>query len=128
MQILMVTPPALAMRLGEYLERRGHAVDYAATGTFGLLLAGARRFDAIVVVDRLWDMEGGQICRSLRRVWRSDASPLILLELKPGVPPSLGKGEADVHMVGEHSFEAIHAQVMAMGRAARDTAATAQQI
>lgn len=123
MYILMVTPPALALRLGGYLEHRGHVVDYAATAAFGVLLAGSRRFDAIVLSDRLWDMDGAQVCRSLRRTGRSDVPPLILLELGPGDPATFAEGEADIHMVGAHAFGAIHDQLMALGREAGDAVA-----
>jgi DNA-binding response OmpR family regulator len=53
MRILVVEDdPDLAATVGDFLELRGHTVDFGSNGRQGLELAGAHAFDAIVL-DRL---------------------------------------------------------------------------
>ena len=50
MRILVVEDNRdIAANLGDYLEERGHTVDYAADGVTGLHLAVVNNFDAIVL-------------------------------------------------------------------------------
>jgi len=39
----------IAANLGDYLEERGHTVDFAADGVTGLHLAVVHEFDAVVL-------------------------------------------------------------------------------
>ena len=49
MRILVIEDnPDIAANLGDYLEDRGHTVDFAADGVTGLHLAVVHEFDAIV--------------------------------------------------------------------------------
>jgi DNA-binding response OmpR family regulator len=56
----------LAANIGEFLEARGHVVDYAADGITGLHLATVNRYDAIVLDLGLPGMDGIALCRRLR--------------------------------------------------------------
>jgi len=47
----------IAANLGDYLEDRGHTVDFAADGVTGLHLAVVHEFDAIVLDLNLPGME-----------------------------------------------------------------------
>ena len=50
MHILLVEDNRdLAANVGEFLESRGHVVDYAADGLTGLHLAATNRYDALVL-------------------------------------------------------------------------------
>jgi len=64
--------PDLAANLDDFLELRGHAVDFAATGPQGRALAAAHPFDALVL-DRLLPGMTGRI--SAASSGRPDAAP-----------------------------------------------------
>ena len=50
MRILVIEDNSdIAANLGDYLEERGHTVDFAADGVTGLHLAVVHEFDAIVL-------------------------------------------------------------------------------
>src|SRR5690606_41905516 len=53
----------IAANLGDYLEERGHTVDFAADGVTGLHLAVVHDFDAIVLDLNLPGMDGLEVCR-----------------------------------------------------------------
>src|SRR5215510_4745013 len=55
----------LAANLGDFLELRGHSVDFAAAGQLGLSLAESQRFDAIVLDRLLPVLDGASLCRLL---------------------------------------------------------------
>ena len=68
MRILVVEDNRdIAANLGDYLEERGHTVDYAADGITGLHLAVVHAFDAIVLDLNLPGMDGLEVCRKLRQ-------------------------------------------------------------
>ena len=67
MRILVIEDnPDIAANLGDYLEDRGHTVDFAADGVTGLHLAVVHDFDAIVLDLNLPGMDGLEVCRKLR--------------------------------------------------------------
>lgn len=68
----------LAANMGEFLESRGHAVDYAADGLTGLHLAAVGSYDALVLDLGLPGLDGLALCKRLR----ADAgSPVPILML-----------------------------------------------
>src|SRR5690606_18889471 len=67
MRILVIEDNSdIAANLGDYLEDRGHTVDFAADGVTGLHLAVVNDFDAIVLDLNLPGMDGLEVCRKLR--------------------------------------------------------------
>src|SRR3546814_8580024 len=56
----------IAANLGDFLEDRGHTVDFAADGITGLHLAVVHDFDAIVPDLNLPGMNGLEVSRNLR--------------------------------------------------------------
>src|SRR5262245_65312235 len=78
MRILVVEDDLdLAANLGDFLELRGHSVDFAASGRLGQNLASSQRFDAIVLDRLLPGVDGASVCRSLRAA--GDATPILML-------------------------------------------------
>src|SRR3546814_6015835 len=68
MRILVVEDNRdIAANLGDYLDERGHTVDFAADGITGLHLAVNNTFDAIVLDLNLPGMDGLEVCRKLRQ-------------------------------------------------------------
>jgi len=68
----------IAANLGDYLEDRGHTVDFAADGVTGLHLAVVHEFDAIVLDLNLPGMDGIEVCRKLRNEARKQTPVLML--------------------------------------------------
>ena len=68
----------IAANLGDYLEDRGHTVDFAADGITGLHLAVVHDFDAIVLDLNLPGMDGLEVCRKLRGEARKQTPVLML--------------------------------------------------
>ena len=65
MRILVIEDNSdIAANLGDYLEDRGHTVDFAADGVTGLHLAVVHEFDAIVLDLNLPGMDGRRCAAS----------------------------------------------------------------
>ena len=79
MRILVIEDNSdIAANLGDYLEDRGHTVDFAADGVTGLHLAVVHDFDAIVLDLNLPGMDGLEVCRKLRNEARKQTPVLML--------------------------------------------------
>jgi len=68
----------LAANIGEFLESRGHVVDYATDGLTGLHLAAVNRYDALVLDLGLPGLDGLALCKRLREDARSGV-PILML-------------------------------------------------
>ena len=68
----------IAANLGDFLEDRGHTVDFAADGITGLHLAVVHDFDAIVLDLNLPGLDGLEVCRKLRNEARKQTPVLML--------------------------------------------------
>jgi DNA-binding response OmpR family regulator len=68
----------LSANVGEFLESRGHSVDYARDGDSGLGLACGDAHDVIVLDIGLPGLDGLSLCRRLRATCRRDVPVLML--------------------------------------------------
>ncbi len=68
----------LSANVGEFLESRGHVVDYARDGAKGLQLASSDSYDAVILDLGLPGLDGLSLCRRLRETSRKDV-PLLML-------------------------------------------------
>lgn len=109
----------LAANVGEFLESRGHTVDYAADGLTGLHLAAVNRYDAIVLDLGLPGMDGVDLCRRLR----TDAQefvPILMLTARNTERDKLAGFEvgADDYMTKPFSSPELLARLHALARRA----------
>src|SRR5215468_11910606 len=74
--------------VGEYLERRGYSVDYAADGVTGLHLAVTNSYDVIVLDLMLPGLDGIELCRKLRNEAKL-STPVLLLTARDTVEDKL---------------------------------------
>ena len=66
MRILIIEDnPDIAANLGDFLEDRGHTVDYAGDGVSGLRFAVEFDFDAIVLDLSLPGLDGLEVTQQL---------------------------------------------------------------
>lgn len=70
----------IAEMVGEYLERRGYGLDFAADGITGLRLAVENGYDIIVLDLMLPGMDGLEVCKRVRA--RSRYTPILMLTSK----------------------------------------------
>lgn len=109
----------LAANIVDYLQARGHAVDWAQDGVSGLHLAVTTRPDVIVLDVGLPGIDGLAVCRRLRE--EGAAMPVIMLtargELDDRVE-GLDTG-ADDYLVKPVALRELEARLQAQWRRAR---------
>lgn len=119
MRILVVEDdPDLAANLGDFLELRGHSVDFAASGRHGQALADARTFDAIVLDRLLPGLDGASLCRALRA--DGHGTPILMLTALDTVDQrveGLAAG-ADDYLVKPFALDELVARLEALHRRA----------
>jgi two-component system, OmpR family, response regulator len=106
----------LAAGLRKGLEAEGFAVDLAHTGTDGLWMAREHSYDAIVLDLMLPELNGFQVCRTLRDdgVW----APILILTAKEGEwdqVEALDTG-ADDYLTKPFSYPVLVARLRALVR------------
>lgn len=111
----------IAANLGDYLEARGHTVDFAAEGVGGLALALAQDYDAIILDVRLPRLDGLALCRQLRTAGRRRV-PVLMLTARDTLDDKLLGFEAgaDDYLVKPFALQEVVARLKALARRGRD--------
>ena len=106
--------------VGEFLGRRGFAVDYAADGREGLRMATENEYDALVLDVMLPQMDGFEVCRRLREEARRN-TPVLLLTARDSVDDKVRGLEAggDDYLVKPFAIQELEARVRALIRRER---------
>lgn len=107
----------IAANLGDYLEDRGHTVDYAADGVTGLHLAVVNDFDAIVLDLNLPGIDGIEVCRKLRQEGRKQ-TPVLMLTARDSLDSKLAGFEsgADDYLVKPFALQEVEARLQVLAR------------
>ena len=110
----------IAANLGDYLEDRGHTVDYAADGVTGLHLAVVNDFDAIVLDLNLPGIDGIEVCRKLRQEGRKQ-TPVLMLTARDSLDSKLAGFEsgADDYLVKPFALQEVEARLQVLARRAK---------
>ena len=102
--LIVEDEPKLAGLLRRGLQEEGHAADVAARGEDALWMARARPYDAIVLDVMLPDLDGFEVCRSLRdaEIW----TPVLFLTARDALDDRVGGLDAggDDYLVKPFSF------------------------
>jgi len=98
------------------LEEEGYAVDMSGTGLDALWLASENPYDAVVLDIMLPDIDGFEVCRSLRAAGRW--SPVLMLTARDGVPDRVSglDAGADDYLTKPFSFAELLARLRALVR------------
>jgi DNA-binding response OmpR family regulator len=118
MRILVIEDNSdIAANLGDYLEERGHTVDFAADGVTGLHLAVVNDFDAIVLDLNLPGMDGLEVCRKLRQEARKQ-TPVLMLTARDALENKLEGFEAgaDDYLVKPFALQEVDARLAVLMR------------
>ena len=121
MRILVIEDNAdIAANLGDYLEERGHTVDFAADGVTGLHLAVVHEFDAIVLDLNLPGMDGLEVCRKLRTEARKQ-TPVLMLTARDSLDNKLAGFDsgADDYLIKPFALQEVDVRLNALGRRGR---------
>src|SRR5688500_12461109 len=121
MRILVIEDNSdIAANLGDYLEDRGHTVDFAADGVTGLHLAVVHDFDAIVLDLNLPGMDGLEVCRKLRNESRKQ-TPVLMLSARVSLYNLLAGFDsgADDYLINAFALQAVEVRLNALSRRGR---------
>jgi DNA-binding response OmpR family regulator len=115
----------LAGTVGDFLEARGYAVDYAADGLLALHLAATQPFDAIVLDLMLPGVDGITVCKRLRK----DAqltTPILMLTARDQLDDKLAGFDvgADDYLVKPFDLPELVARIEALMRRGRGMTST----
>jgi len=118
MHILIIEDnPDIAANLGDFLEERGHTVDFAGDGVTGLHLAVVNNFDAIVLDLALPGMDGLEVCRKLRAD-AGKSTPILMLTARDRLEDKLKGFEtgADDYLVKPFALQEVEARLDVLSR------------
>ena len=121
MHVLIIEDNAdIAANLGDYLEDRGHTVDFAGDGITGLHLAVVNDFDAIVLDLQLPGMDGLDVCRKLRDEANKD-TPVLMLTARDRLEDKLAGFDtgADDYLVKPFALQEVEARLDVLSRRGR---------
>ncbi|HVB84881.1 MAG TPA: response regulator transcription factor [Rhodanobacteraceae bacterium] len=108
---------SIAEMVGEFLERRGYSVDYAADGITGLHLAVSNSYDVIVLDLMLPGMDGLDLCRKLRQEAKK-STPVLMLTARDTLDDKLVglDAGADDYLIKPFEIRELEARVKALIR------------
>src|SRR5690242_5034132 len=103
--------------VGEFLERRGYSVDYAADGVTGLHLAVTNSYDVIVLDLMLPGLDGIELCRKLRADAKK-STPVLMLTARDTLEDKLVglDAGADDYLIKPFEIRELEARVRALIR------------
>ncbi len=113
--------------VGEFLERRGYSVDYAADGVTGLHLAVSNSYDVIVLDLMLPGIDGIEVCRKLRQDAKK-STPVLMLTARDTIEDKVTglDAGADDYLVKPFEVKELEARVRALIR--RDRRQVSQEV
>ncbi len=118
MKILLIEDDVdIASNVGQFFEDKGHELDFAYSGTAGLRLAIAERFDLIILDLMLPGKDGITLCREFRAQSKRD-TPILMLTARDTLDDKIGGFEAgaDDYLVKPFSLRELEMRVQALAR------------
>jgi DNA-binding response OmpR family regulator len=115
----------IAENIGDYLEPKGHVVDFAGDGITGLHLAVTNDYDVIVLDLMLPALDGLEVCRKLRQEAKK-TTPVLMLTARDRIENKVegfGAG-ADDYLVKPFAMKELEIRVNALARRGQGAAAS----
>src|SRR5437879_6891488 len=120
MRVLVIEDePKLAALITSGLEEEGYAVDRTPSGAEGIWFATEHEYDAILLDLGLGDIDGIEVCRTLRH--RDRWAPIIVVTARDDVADRVALLDvgADDYLAKPISFEELLARIRAVVRRGR---------
>jgi DNA-binding response OmpR family regulator len=107
----------IATNIGDYLEDRGHVVDFAGDGVTGLHLAVVHDFDVIVLDLTLPGMDGLDVAKKLRHEAHKQ-TPVLMLTARDSLEHKLSGFDsgADDYMTKPFALQELAARLEVLAR------------
>ena len=118
MRILVVEDHRdIAENIGDYLELKGHALDFAADGITGLHLALTHDYDVIILDLMLPALDGLGLCRKLREEGKK-ATPVLMLTARDQLNDKVEgfQAGADDYLVKPFAMKELEVRLEALAR------------
>ena len=116
MRILVIEDNSdIAANLGDYLEDRGHTVDFAADGVTGLHLATHESYDVVILDWMLPRMDGPEVLSRLRAEHNCGV-PVIMLTARDELPDKIAgfRAGADDYLTKPFALPELEVRVEAL--------------
>lgn len=109
--------PDVAANIGDYLEAKGHVIDFAMDGISGLHLAVTQSIDVIVLDLMLPGMDGITLCRRFRKETQKP-TPILMLTAKDTLDDKLEgfNAGADDYLLKPFALEELDVRLQALVR------------
>lgn len=112
----------IAANIADYLEPKGHIMDFAVSGPQGLQLASGERYDVIVLDIMLPGLDGMRVCERLRREARV-STPVLMLTARDQLDDKLEgfRVGADDYLVKPFSVKELEVRLEALLKRSQQT-------
>ena len=111
----------ISENIADYLEPRGHVLDFAFDGLSGLHLALTEEYDVIILDLMLPGMDGIELCRKLKKTSVKPV-PILMLTARDTLKDKLEGFEAgaDDYVVKPFALEELEARIKVLVRRVRE--------
>lgn len=107
----------IAKNIAEYMEQKGHVLDFAENGTHGLALAFEQYYDLVILDLNLPAMDGLEVCAQIRQ--KVDRHiPIIMLTARDSIDDKVCgfNAGADDYLTKPFSLEELEVRCLALSR------------
>lgn len=118
LQILLVEDQlSIAQNIAEFMEHKGHAMDFAGKGPQGLELALQNYYDLVILDLNLPGMDGLDVCKHIRE--KADRHvPILMLTARDSIADKVSgfHSGADDYLTKPFSLEELEVRCLALSR------------
>lgn len=115
--LLVEDQQSIACNISDYMEEKGHALDFACQGEQGLELALAHHFDLIILDLNLPKMDGLEVCQSIRKMSNRHI-PILMLTARDSIEDKVSgfTAGADDYLTKPFSLQELEVRCLALSR------------
>ena len=108
---------SIAQNIADYMENKGHVLDFATQGDQGLELALTNHYDLVILDLNLPAMDGLEVCKQLRKHAHHHV-PIIMLTARDSIDDKISGFTfgADDYLTKPFSLEELEVRCLALSR------------